>query len=255
MAAGARGELLKTVPIVQQGRKNDVPWVIGIYAGGVVLSMILTGVFYDSAAARVVSTLFVWAMWIAIAYLFVAIGTKLAHNMATWGIALVAGVLAVLSTIGNVIALSTLNTANNLFAGTSVHLPGAGTYGTLMVVNAAVAAIAFTLTVKMSRAMKNLSSAPAAPGAPAALEPAPQQPNVGYPTQQAPSVGYPTNATPAAGYPAQSPQPTTGYPSVGYPQQAPATGFASNAQSQYPSPPRHEPKTYDDQAPHPDMWQ
>ncbi len=162
MGASTRGEVLRNVPFVEAARRNDVLAVIGTYAIGVVVSLILSASFYDSAGTRVFVTILTWAAWAAVGYVFIAIGTKLSHNVATWGVALVAGVLAALNVLGATVGLATLNTANTILAGSDVHVAGAGTFVTLMLISAAVATGAFVLTVKTSRAMTTLYGPPTA---------------------------------------------------------------------------------------------
>ncbi|MDH6284909.1 hypothetical protein [Prescottella agglutinans] len=82
----------------------------------------------SSPAARVFVELFLWAVWAGIAYLFVAIGTKLSPGMATSGIALVAGLNSVANAVSELIGLSMVNTTNQLLGGTDINVPGEGMF-------------------------------------------------------------------------------------------------------------------------------
>ncbi|CCW15592.1 hypothetical protein QLG13_28100 (plasmid) [Rhodococcus aetherivorans] len=159
MAAGARGELLTGWAIVRSARRNDTGIVIGVYAGAVMVSLVLSATVVFSPAARIAVDLILWAGWAGIAYLFVAIGTKLSHGVATWGIALVAGIIAVWNAVGALIGLSTVNTTNRLFAAAGVSVPGVGTYLVLLLMALTFGALAFFCTVKMYRGMQLLGRA------------------------------------------------------------------------------------------------
>jgi hypothetical protein len=159
MAAGTRGELLSNWPIVQSGRKNDAGVVIGTYAAATILSLIISVFVYSSNGALFLD-LFMYAGWTAIAYVFIAIGTKLSHNVAVWGIALVGGILAVMKTIGAIIGASTVNTANKIFDGTDLEVPGTGTYVFRIFVFAIIAAVCIYAVIRMNRAMQDLSQMP-----------------------------------------------------------------------------------------------
>ena len=53
MAAGARGELLRSWPVVQAARSNDVTYVVGIYSAATILSLILSLVVHNGYVAIV----------------------------------------------------------------------------------------------------------------------------------------------------------------------------------------------------------
>ena len=159
MAAGTRGELLSSWSIVQAGRKNDAGIIIGIYAGVTIISLIISVFVYSSNGALFLD-LFMYSAWAGVAYVFIAIGTKLSHNMATWGIALVGGILAVIKVIGAIIGASTVNAANEIFDGTDLEIPGTGTYVFRMLVFAIIAAGCLYAVIKMNRAMQSLTQVP-----------------------------------------------------------------------------------------------
>ncbi|QOH58108.1 hypothetical protein C6Y44_20655 [Rhodococcus rhodochrous] len=88
--------------------------------------------------------LLMFTAWGAFGYLFVAIDTRLSHNMATWGIALVAAIVAVSKVFGNLSGAFMWNTVNAVFAETDLELPGAGRYVFRLIVFGALAAAAST---------------------------------------------------------------------------------------------------------------
>ncbi|WP_397518141.1 hypothetical protein [Rhodococcus pyridinivorans] len=81
MMAGVRGALLSSHPLVQAARKNDAPFVVGIYGGAAVISLVLS-VFLMNPTVTLIVDLLMFTAWGALGYLFVAIGTRLSHNMA-----------------------------------------------------------------------------------------------------------------------------------------------------------------------------
>ncbi|WP_207841699.1 hypothetical protein [Williamsia soli] len=161
MTAGTRGELLSSWPIVQSARKNDAGIVIGVYAAATLISLVIS-VFVYSANDALLLDLFMYAAWAGLAYFFIAIGTKLSHNMAVWGIALVGGVLAVIKVIGAIIGAATINTANRILDGTDIDVPGTGTYVFRMFVFAAIAAGCIYAVVKMNRGIQASTRMPRA---------------------------------------------------------------------------------------------
>lgn len=160
LAAGTRAELLSTWRIVQAGRSNDAGIVIGLYAAATLISLVVSAFSYSSGGALVLDVV-LYAAWAGLAYVFIAIGTKLAHNMATWGIALVGSILAILKVIGAIVGAATVNTANEIFDGTDLEVPGTGTYIFRMFVYAIIAAVCLYAVIKMHRAMQSLAHTPA----------------------------------------------------------------------------------------------
>lgn len=159
MEAGARGELLTSWPVVQAARSNDVTYVVGIYAAATVLSLILSLVVHNVYVA-IVFDLLLYAMWAGIAYVFVACGTKFSHQMATWGIALVGGIIACQKVMSSFVAAAFTNTTNALLVDTGISVPGAGTYIFQMLLFAVIAAGCIYFVVKMFRAMQTISTIP-----------------------------------------------------------------------------------------------
>jgi hypothetical protein len=170
MMAGMRGELLRHHPLVEAARKNDAPFVIGIYGGATVVSLLLSVFLMDPTVTLVVDLL-MFAAWGAIGYLFVAIGTRLSHNMATWGITLVASIIAVSKLFGNLSGAFMWNTMNTLIAEADIELPGVGGYVFRLIMFGVLAAGCIYLVVVMARAMKVMSPPPPAFPPPGTMSP------------------------------------------------------------------------------------
>lgn len=153
MMAGARGELLKEVNLVSETRTKETPIIIGIYAGATIVSAVLSTIVM-SAGATLFLDILLFAVWGLIGYFFIAVGTRFSHGMATWGVALIAAILALSKALGNLSGALMWNTMSTMFDSTDVDIPGSGGYVFRMVLFGAISAACFYLVVEMSRAMK-----------------------------------------------------------------------------------------------------
>ncbi|MCZ4653061.1 hypothetical protein O4157_16740 [Gordonia amicalis] len=176
MVKGAQGQLLSELSVVRTARHNDTAVVIGIYSAATVVSAIASASVMGSPGARIVLDLLLWAVWASIAYFFVAIGTRLSHNVALWGIALVATLIAAANLIIAMIGLLSINTANTLLADTGIDVPGAGVYVTLIVMSGAFGGAAVYCFVKMRNGVAILTRGTPFPTQTSTIIPQPSNP-------------------------------------------------------------------------------
>lgn len=100
MERGIRGELFRQPWFHDiRGRSPD-PFVYSTYAGGVVLSLLLELMI----PSLLLSTVLTAALWLAIGYLYFAVGTKLAHLFLQFGICAV-GALVMLWRVWTVVTI------------------------------------------------------------------------------------------------------------------------------------------------------
>lgn len=149
MERGVRGELFRQPWFHNiRGRSPD-PFVFATFAGGAVLSILLA--FIPSSFF---STLLILAVWAVIAYSYLALGTRLAHQFLEFGICL-AGTLVMLGR-----ALSTVSTlaADRRLAGyLNVHLEPAPVLVVVLLIDVAVAAFLIYTGLQIHRGIQRLS--------------------------------------------------------------------------------------------------
>jgi hypothetical protein len=112
MHRGVRGELIRQ-PWFQNFRHQQPDQFVYVsYGVGLVLSLIF------SLLPGLVSLVLSNAVWVGLAYLFFAVGTKRAHQFIVYGICLVG---AVLSLLGALFSLSTIMTLAGLpYSGSAI---------------------------------------------------------------------------------------------------------------------------------------
>lgn len=101
MQRGVRGELLRQAWFHDLRHRNADPAVYGSFAVGVVVSLVLL-VIPSSFVVTVLTT----SLWIGIGYLYIALGTKLAHQFTLFGICLVGGLVMLARVLFSMVALS-----------------------------------------------------------------------------------------------------------------------------------------------------
>lgn len=101
MQRGVRGELIRQPWFQDLRQRNADPFVYGSFAVGVVVSLVLS-VIPSSLVVTVLTT----SLWAGIGYLYVALGTKLAHQFALFGICLVGGLVMLARVLFSMVALS-----------------------------------------------------------------------------------------------------------------------------------------------------
>lgn len=117
---GARGELIRA-PWFQNIRlRNADAFVIGTYAVGFFLTVLL-----ESFTSSVLTAFVVYALWLGLGYLYLALGTRLSHQFLKYGICLVAVVvllLTFLSTMSAVLVGRSLANFAGMYAATMAPL-------------------------------------------------------------------------------------------------------------------------------------
>lgn len=101
MERGVQGLLIRQPTFQDQRQRNPDPLVYISYGVGFVVTVLLS--LIPSSFVVTVLTLMLWA---GIGYLYLAVGTKLAHQFVLFGICLVGGLVMLLRAIGAITALS-----------------------------------------------------------------------------------------------------------------------------------------------------
>lgn len=165
MQRGCRGELLGDVPFVPILRKNSSV-LISAYVAAAFLTLILSVSFSGRSTASVIVTVAICLLWVGVGYIFVAVGTKLAHSIATWGVALAMALISAAGVLSNIAGLAMIQSTNAMFANTGFTLPGTGALIAKTVVSAVACVAAVYLTITMAQAMRAMTPTAPSPGAP-----------------------------------------------------------------------------------------
>lgn len=150
MFRGMGGDLIRGPRFAQFRATQADIFVFFSYAAVFVVSIIL-----NLTTTTFVLTLFLYVLWTAFGYVFIALGTKLAHNFATWGIALVAAVLSLGGVWGSIVRLSADQTVDRL---TGEHIDNPGVLAVQLIIYVALAAAYGYLTFVMARFVNRMST-------------------------------------------------------------------------------------------------
>ncbi len=104
MQRGASGTLI-TSPSFQEFRSSANARLPLIYGALFVVSLVV-----NYATTSFFVTLLVYVAWIATGYVFIAVGTRPAHKLATYGIALVGAVISAIGMLSGFLALAFAST-------------------------------------------------------------------------------------------------------------------------------------------------
>ncbi|ORM37147.1 DUF4190 domain-containing protein [Williamsia sp. 1135] len=191
MFRGMGGDLIRGPGFAHLRATQADIFVCFSYAAVFVVSIIL--ILTTSSFAL---TLILYGLWTLLGYVFIALGTKLAHNFATWGIALVATLMSLGGVWGSIARLSTDRVAERW---TGEHIESPVVLALQLLIFVALVAGYGYLTVVMGRFVGRMSStvafAPAAPGSPYFPPPGPQQHHMQAPP---PSFSPPQTPQPPA---------------------------------------------------------
>lgn len=153
MESGVRGELIRQ-PWFQNLRSRSAdPFVISVYVGGIVLSIIL-GLIPGMLVPTVLQT----ALWAAIGYVFFAVGTKVAHQFILFGICLVGALMMVGSVLST---LSIMSVGRGIFGYWGAYLEPVAFLVLSLLWCAAVAAFLIYVGLQVHRGIQRLSAPPA----------------------------------------------------------------------------------------------
>ena len=101
MEKGVQGGLLRQPWFYDQRQRNPDAFVYVSFGVGVVLSIMLSLI-----PSSFVVTVLTLALWVGVGYLYLALGTRLAHQFLLFGICLVGGLVMAIRVLGAIIGLS-----------------------------------------------------------------------------------------------------------------------------------------------------
>ncbi|MBA4021682.1 MAG: hypothetical protein C0482_04905 [Gordonia sp.] len=201
MFRGMSGDLIRGPGFAHLRATQADIFVCFSYAAVFVVSVIL-----NLTTSSFAITLILYGLWSLLGYVFIALGTRLAHNFATWGIALVATLMSLGGVWGSIARLSTDQAAKRW---TGEHLESPVVLALQLLIFVALVAAYGFITVVMARFVVRMSStvafAPAPPGSPYFPPPGPLQHHA--PAPSPPGSFAPPPAAPPPASPGGDPAP------------------------------------------------
>lgn len=190
LASGARGEYAIRSQLVRTVRDAGDGAVAGVYGCAFLLSLIVVAAAgFGMTVKSTVLNLLLWVLWIAVGCLFIAVGTRISHVFALWGIAAVSVAVACSGVVTSLMGLTTVNALGGF---TWPGTPSVGALVGSLLLNIVLAVGSTVVAVGMYRGMRQLESSSqvnmplpgpvptgsdmASPFAPPPPSPAPQSP-------------------------------------------------------------------------------
>jgi hypothetical protein len=110
---GARGELIRQGWFLDVRRNNADAFVLGTFCAAVFLILLMeVGLTPGSWTGVFVAVLLRYPVWVGLGYVYLAVGTKLAHQFLVWGICLGGALIAAWSAFSTVNAIRLAHSVN-----------------------------------------------------------------------------------------------------------------------------------------------
>jgi hypothetical protein len=149
MERGVRGELFRQPWFHNLRGRSPDPFVFATFAGGVVLSILL-----GLIPSTFLSTLLILAVWAAIGYSYLALGTRLSHQFLEFGICLVGAIVMLWRAL---VTVTTLAADHSLARYLHVYVEPAPVLVLVLLIDVATAAFLIYAGLQLHRGIQRLS--------------------------------------------------------------------------------------------------